>query len=166
MNNWKIVLIGIVSAVTLAAVGPAGAAEVVYDGAGFVRGQESGIESFSVSGPGTLTVQLSNVAWPVSLSSLNAVVSTTSGLLGPEMGEGTQSFRLTAGGEIFAQWFGTAQGPLDAGVYAMKIEFQPSGMPVPLPTSIALLVSGLALLGWQRRRRNEEPLMSGQLISS
>jgi hypothetical protein len=147
----------------LAAVGSASAAEVMYDGAGFVRGQQSGVESFSVSGPGTLTVQLSNVAWPVSLASVNAVISTASGLLGPEMGEGTESFQLTTGGEVFAQWFGTAQGPLDVGVYGLKIEFQPGGaLPVPLPTSIDLLACGLALLIWQRRHREEFGLPKAQ----
>jgi hypothetical protein len=118
------------------------------------------MESFDISGPGTLTVELSNEAWPAQLGSLNAVVSTAGGLLGPEMTAGTESFQLT-GGEVFAQWFGTAQGPLDVGVYGLKIEFQPSGvLPVPLPTSIALLASGLVLLIWQRRHRKEFRLPS------
>jgi hypothetical protein len=164
MNIRKMVMMGMIGAGALAA-GSAGAAEVVYDGAGFIRGQQAGMESFNLSGPGTLTVQLSNVAWPVSLGSLNAIISSASGLLGPEMGAGIETFQVSGAGEIFAQWFGTAQGPLNVGVYAMKIDFQPSGvMPVPLPTSIGLLVSGLALLGWQRRRRSE-PLMQEQLSS-
>jgi hypothetical protein len=49
-------------------------------------------------------------------------------------------------------------------VYALKIEFTPNALAVPLPTSIGLLVSGLALLGWQRRRR-DEPLVQEQLTS-
>jgi hypothetical protein len=149
-------MMGMFGAGALAA-GSAGA-EMMYDGAGFIRGQQSGMESFSVSGPGTLTVTLANIDWPQQLASLNATIGTASGLLGKEMGAGTQSFQVTTAGEIFAQWFGTAQGPLDVGLYTVKIDFQPSGvMPVPLPTSIGLLVSGLALLGWQRRRRNEPP---------
>src|ERR1700686_4375470 len=165
MNIRKMVMMGMFGAGTLAAVGSAGASEVIYDGAGFIRGQQAGMESFNISGPGTLTVELTNVAWPVTLGSLNAVISSAAGLLGPEMGSGTESFQVTGGGEIFAQWFGTAQGPLDVGVYALKIDFQPSGvMPVPLPTSIALLASGLALLGWQRRRR-DEPSHQQQLAS-
>jgi hypothetical protein len=164
MNIRQMVMMGMFGAGALAA-GSAGAAQVIYDGAGFIRGQQAGMESFNVSGPGTLTVQLSNVAWPVPLGSLNAIISSASGLLGPEMGVGTNTFQVTGAGEIFAQWFGTAQGPLDVGVYALNIEFQPSGvMPVPLPTSIGLLVSGLALLGWQRRRR-DEPVAQAQLTS-
>lgn len=140
----------------LLAAGSAGASEVLYDSVGFIQGQQSGMESFNVSGPGTLTVELTNIAWPVSLGSLNATISSPQfGLLGPEMGAGTQTFQLTGGGEIFAQWFGNAQGPLDTGVYAMKIEFTPSVAAVPLPTSLALLISGLGLLAWQLRRRGQ-----------
>ncbi len=155
MKMWKMLFIGLCGAGSLAA-GSANASEVLYDGIAFIEGQQSGMESFNVSGPGTLTVDLSNIAWPVSLGSLNAVISSANGLLGPEMSEGTQSFQVTRGEQIFAQWFGTAQGPLDVGVYGLKIEFQPSGvLPVPLPTSIALLASGLGLLIWQRRHRKE-----------
>lgn len=159
MKIWKILFIGLCGVASLAA-GSAGASEVIYDSTGFIRGQQSGMESFDISGPGTLTVELSNEAWPTQLGSLNAVLSTAGGLLGPEMTAGTESFQLT-GGEVFAQWFGTAQGPLDVGVYGLKIEFQPSGvLPVPLPTSIALLASGLVLLIWQRRHRKEFRLPS------
>jgi hypothetical protein len=153
--SFRKFLIGMCGVSVLAA-GPAGlalASEVIYDSSGFIRGQQSGLESFSLSGPGTLTVTLANVNWPQQLASLNLVVSSASGLLGPEMGAGTESYQVTEGGEIFAQWFGTAQGPLDTGTYTVDIAFQPNASLVPLPTSIALLASGLAVIGWHRRRR-------------
>ena len=162
MNIRKAVMMGMFGAGALAA-GSAGAA-VIYDGANLIVGQQAGMESFNVSGPGTLTVELTNVPWPMALSSLNATISSPQfGLLGAEMGAGTESFQVT-GGEIFAQWFGNAQGPLDTGVYGLKIEFSPNGIAVPLPTSIALLISGLALLGWQRRHC-DQPLLQEQLTS-
>jgi hypothetical protein len=125
---------------------------VLYDGTGFVVGTQSFVQSFDLSSPGTLTVTLTNVAWPDQLASLNMLLGSASGAIGPEMGAGTSSFSVTAG-DVFAQWFGTAQGPLDAGVFSMKIDFTPAGQAaVPLPASLALLVSGLALLAWYRRR--------------
>ena len=127
------------------------AGEVLYDGTGFMVGQQTFTDSFVLPGPGTLTITLSDVAWPDLLASLDLVVGTAQGLLGPEMGVGTQSFQVS-GGDVFAQWFGTAQGPLDAGAYGLKIEFAPSATPVPLPSSVVLLLSGLLLLGWRRHK--------------
>ena len=136
----------------LAGMRPAAAAEVLYDGAGFVQGQQSFVQSFNITGPGTLTITMSNIAWPAPLASLNVVLGTAGGLMGPEMGVGSETFNVNSG-VIFAQWFGTAQGPLDIGVYSMKIVFQPNGTVVPLPAPILLLASGLLLLAlWQRRR--------------
>lgn len=130
---------------------PAAASEVLYDNSGFLKGQQSFVQSFNITGPGTLTVSLTNVDWPQQLSSLNMVLSSGSGsLLGPEMGAGTDSFHIDSG-LVFAQWFGTAQGPLDTGVYSLKVLFVPNALPVPLPASIGLLLSGLVLLIWQRR---------------
>jgi hypothetical protein len=160
MKVRNILSAGIALVATIAGIGSADAAQVLYDGSGFVQGQQSFVQTFNISGPGTLTVTLSNVAWPEQLASLNMVLGTTSGLMGPEMGAGTETFDVTSG-RVFAQWFGVAQGPLNVGVYSMNIMFQPSGVtPVPLPASFALLASGLALLGWQRRHRNEFQLPS------
>jgi hypothetical protein len=131
--------------------GRTNASEVLYDGTGFLTGQESFVQSFNITGPGTLTVSLSNVNWPAQLANLDMVLSSTGGsLLGPEMGAGTDSFHVDSG-MIFAQWFGTAQGPLNTGVYSLKVQFQTGATPVPLPATILLLLSGLGLLAWQRR---------------
>lgn len=133
----------------------ANADTVLYDGSGFMRGTQAFSDTFNLTAPGTLTVTLSNVAWPQQLASLNFLLSSDNGMMGPEMGAGTYSYNIAAGGNVFAQWFGTAQGPLNAGVYSLKIEFQPlGGTTVPLPTSVVLLLSGLALLLWQRRAPN------------
>jgi hypothetical protein len=123
-----------------------------------MRGTQSFSDTFNLTAPGTLTVTLTNVAWPQPLASLNFLLSTDHGMMGPEMGAGTYSFNIVAGGNVFAQWFGTAQGPLNAGVYGLKIEFEPlGGTAVPLPTSVVLLLSALALLLWQGRRMQVTP---------
>lgn len=150
----------------VAAAGTAGASTILLDESGFLQGQESFTKSFDITGPGVLTVTMSNISWPEKLSSLNFLLSAASGLLGPSMGEGSQQFEIT-GGRIYAQWFGQAQGPLNVGVYGMKIEFTPNAAAVPLPTSLALLMSGLGLLVWQRRQSaRRDPLDSEMLISA
>ena len=132
------------------------AGEVIYDGSGFLRGTQSFADSFSVPTSGRLTVTLGNIAFPQKLANLDLLMTSASGLLGPEMvGSGTAMFDVTAG-NVMAQWFGTAQGPLNTGMYSLHIDFQ-AGSPVPLPTSIALFLSGLGLLFWQRRTRNDAP---------
>ena len=126
---------------------------VLYDGMGFMTGTQSFTDSFNLPTAGVVTVTLTDVAWPDQLASLNFLLASSSGPSGPEMGAGTEAFNVKAG-DFFAQWFGTAQGPLDAGVFALKISYLPAGAtPVPLPTSLALLLSGLGLMIWQRRSR-------------
>lgn len=151
MNIRNFICTGIFVVAAFTAAGRATAAQVLYDNSGFVTGQQSFVQSFDISAPGTLTVTLGNVAWPEQLASLNMLVSSSSGLMGPEMGSGTDTFHIMKAGMVYTQWFGLAQGPLDIGVYSMKVQFQPNV--VPLPASLALLASGLMLLAWQRRQR-------------
>ncbi len=134
------------------------ASQVIYDGVGFLVGTQSFEDTFSLSGPGTLSVTLTDFDWPSPLSSLDMVVSTAQGALGPESGAGTVNYQISNPSTVSAQWFGTAAGPLDTGLVGLEVQFTPSATTVPLPTSIVLLLSGLAFLVWQRRMR---PAASG-----
>ena len=129
---------------------------VLYDASSFVEGQQSFTQSFNVSGPGTLTVSITDIAWLDIVADLNCFLSTASGLINPAANgngysSGSESFNVGSG-PIYAHWFGSAQGIYDLGVIGVKITFQPAGIPVPLPASLVLLLSGLGVLfGWQRR---------------
>jgi hypothetical protein len=133
-------------------LGSASAGTVMYDSAGFIQGQQSFVEAFNITSPGTLTISLSSVSWLDPVTDLNAFVSTSSGVIGSTMGPGTESTNV-APGTIYVHWFGDASGAYDLGVYGLKVTFQPTASPVPLPTSVLLLLSGFAfLLIWMRRR--------------
>jgi hypothetical protein len=129
---------------------------VLYDSASFLQGQQSFVQSFNITTPGTLTVTLSQIPWLDTVSNLTGFVSTSAGVMGNSFSGGSESFDVTAG-TVYAHWFGSAQGMYDIGVLGVKIMFQPSGVtPVPLPSPVILLLGGVALLlGWQEfgRRR-------------
>ena len=142
----------------LGGIGKAVASQVLYNGIGMITGQQTVTDSFSVSGPGTLTVSLQDMSFPNPLASLNLLVGSTQSLLGPETGAGTASFKISGAEQIYVQALATAEGPLDSGVYGLDVMFAPTA-PVPLATSITFLVSGLMLFAWQRRQRRS-PVMS------
>ena len=125
---------------------------VLYDAGSFVEGQQSFTQSFNIGGPGTLTVSITDIPWLDIVSDLNCFLSTASGLINPAANAGgSESFNVGSG-PIYAHWFGNAVGVYDLGVIGVKITFQPAGIPVPLPASLVLLLSGLGVLfGWQRR---------------
>jgi hypothetical protein len=132
---------------------------VLYDAGSFVEGQQSFTQSFNISGPGTLTVSMTDIPWLDIVSDLNCFLSTASGLINPAANgsSGSESFSVGSG-PIYAHWFGSAQGVYDLGVIGVKITFQPAGIPVPLPASLLLLLSGLGVLfGWQRRPMQPAP---------
>lgn len=126
----------------------------VYDGISLISGQQSFTDSFSVAGPGTLTMSLTSVPWLDVVSNLSGFLSSSSGQIGTTInGAGTESFDLVAG-TYYAHWFGDAHGTYNLGVVGLKIDFQPnSATPVPLSKSLVFLLSGLGLLfGWQSRK--------------
>jgi len=129
------------------------ATTVLYDGVGFIQGQQSFTQSFNITSAGTLTVSLSQIPWLDTIADLNCFLSTTTGVLGKSMSTGIESMNVGPG-TTYVHWFGDANGSYDLGVYAMKITFQPGTVqPVALPGSLILFISGLGvLLGWQRKQ--------------
>lgn len=108
-----------------------------------ISGTESTVDSFTVPSAGTVTVQLSDLPWPLALSSLSFMATSGNQVLSSwsTLTSGVESFQVTPG-TYFAHVTGTAGGALDLGLYSMTLTFQPAGT-VPLPGSAWLLVIGL-----------------------
>jgi hypothetical protein len=135
------------AAVLLAAgLAPSARADtVLYGNAGFIEGSQSFVQSLDITQAGTLTISLSNVPWLDTISDLSFVVTTASKTVGGWETGGTESVQV-APGTVYAHWFGDADGKYGVGAFSVKITFQPGTVSaVPLPGSLALLLSGLGL---------------------
>ena len=114
--------------------------------------------TFTLSGPGTLSVNLKDLSWPtssltdLSFSAFN--VGNPMTLIGQFDGAGTASYNITGGGTIFAYVTGEATnagtGPAyGVGLFTLDINFMPA---VPLPPSLGLLLMALAGFALLQRR--------------
>jgi len=139
---------------------PAGANTVSMLDTSYTVGPSAGpqINSLLLTGPGTLTVDLANIPWPLPLADIRFELVTSAGaVLGSMTGFGEQSFAVSGAGTLFALSCG-ATTPLPGltfgyGSYGLDIRFTPSpASAVPLPQTALLLASGLALAGTVRRR--------------
>jgi hypothetical protein len=151
---------GIATALLCGAVAlNAQAATVLLADSTMVTGSESASFSFYAPGPGTVSAQISNLDWPVALSSLSFVASTPNQVLAswsdpasqPTQGPALVSFQVGGQGTYYADIMATAGGPLDLGVYSFALNFTPEGSTVPLPAAGWLLLTGI--LGFIALRR-------------
>jgi len=126
-------------------LGVAHADTVLLNEAGFIKGQQSFVQSFDITTPGTLTITLTDIPWLDTLSGLSGFVSSSSGVMGGMFTDGKEIMNVNPG-MLYAHWFGDANGAYGVGVYGIKVSFQPNGTVVPLPGTLVLLLSALALL--------------------
>lgn len=118
------------------------------------------INALNLSGPGTLTVTLSDIAWPQPLAGVMfEVTSATGAVLATDSVLGTETFSISGAGTYYALSYGIAPAAKGAlagfGTYGLSLSFLADGSPpstVPLPPSLVLLASALGLLGASRGR--------------
>jgi len=141
------------------------ASTVLVSDTTLVTGSESQVFSFNAPGPGTVSVQLTNLDWPQALSSLSFVATTANNVLSSwsnsasAPGPQDLTFQIRGPGTYFADVMATAGGPLDLGLYSLSLSFTPAGSAVvPVPSSGGLLLVGSAaligLLRWARAKRD------------
>jgi hypothetical protein len=122
---------------------PAQAESVVLAETGLIVGGQTADFSMDLPGPGTVSIELTDLGWAMPLSSLTFSITTANSVLDSMSGPGNSTFNVSSGGAYFAHVGAQAQGALDLGVYSLDVLFNPQGSMVALPASIWLLLGGL-----------------------
>lgn len=131
------------------AAGAARADTIVLQQSALIGGTQTSVAAFAAPGAGTLTVTLTDLAWPTRLTTLTFALSTATSVLGTMNGAGTQSFTVGGAANLFAHVYGVTSTPLDLGLYSLSVNFTP----VPLPSAAVLLLAGMGLFAAARDRR-------------
>jgi hypothetical protein len=115
-----------------------------------VSGSYSGVETFSVTRAGLLTIRLENISWPEKLAQLNCAIYSQSGFMHSLTDSAELRFEIAGAGTYFANISAGAAGLLKLGLFSFKVSFEPSAPTVPVPAAIWLFASALALFGLRR----------------
>jgi hypothetical protein len=115
-----------------------------------VSGSNSSLYSMNVSGPGVLTVQLENIAWPERLSHLDCSIYSNNGFLQALQDTAQWQFEVTGPASFYASIIAGAGGQLNLGLFSIKVTFQSAAAVVPVPAAVWLLGSVLGLFGVRR----------------
>lgn len=113
-----------------------------------IKGTDAFLLPFEVSGPGTVSVTLTDLGWPGSFSTLSFAALSSTTLLAQLTAPGTLTFQLTGAGKYFAAVYGVADPAFGVGLYSLNLSYAP----VPLPAAPLLFVSGLALFALRRKK--------------
>jgi len=105
---------------------------------------------------GTVSVTLTDLAWPGLMSSLSFAASTSTSWLAQLDAPGSTSFAIAGAGTYFATVYGVADPNFSSGLYSLNLSYAP----VPLPAAAWLLASGLALL--TRKRTGKETVINAR----
>jgi hypothetical protein len=145
---------------TIAFEGQAHAGQILAD-TGVFSGESTAQYSMTVSGAGTLSVNLIDYAWTSPLADLTLEIASPTQILGQLKGAGEETVSLSGAGTYYAYVTGMGTGRYDIGAYGLKANFQllSSPTPVPLPGSISLLLGGVLVMMWSMRR-NARPCHS------
>ena len=146
-------------------VQPARADQILTQETVLFSGTDAQTVSLGDPGAGTITIVLTDLAWPTKLASLSFSLSSESTVLMP-VTAGSNTFSVTGAGALYAHISGVAEslgipGLPSFGLFSLQIDFSPPAPPVPLPESLWLLLSALGgLLGIQVLRGSTAQLVT------
>jgi hypothetical protein len=134
--------------------GQARADTVLLAESGLITGSQWSDLSFNAPGPGTITVQLTDLNWPNKLSAVDFSATSADSVLGSLNKAGQFSFTVSSAGAYWGHLMGHAQGLLNIGAYSLRLTFQPTATTVPLPAGLWMLLGGLTVFGLAVRPRS------------
>lgn len=106
-------------------------------------------ETLTLTSAGTLTMTVTDLAWPQALAALSfAITDSTHALLTADAA-GSLIYQVTSPMTLFANVFATPNAASNAGLYHLSVSFAPV---VPLPAAVWLLFSGLFGVGFTCRK--------------
>jgi len=156
------------------AVSPASRASTLPGGQG-VLGSLTITDSLQISGPGFLSVKVTDLGVPLTigdrLSSLSFSIDNGKSPLALHENSGEVVLGINAAGLYTVCINAVAGGRFNIGVLSWQVVFTPSATPVPLPAGVWLLLAGVgAAIGLQRRRgmlrsRGDESFTGPGLVS-
>jgi hypothetical protein len=120
---------------------------------GLISGRQSIATPIVIPVAGTLTITLSDLAWPEALQSLSFSLTDTHSVLAQLVSPGVLTVDISTPGQYFGFVYGAAQGALNLGLYSVSLSLTPSVPQVPVPAAAWLLLSGCGALFSFRRRR-------------
>ncbi len=155
--NWNGVLLACLAFFALTDTSRADA--VLVDASQMLTGTQSVVVPITVTGAGTVTATLTDLAWTERFASLSFAVATVSGVLQRLDGPGVLTFEARGPGQYFVHVFGRASGVFNLGLFGLNVYYKDNAPAVPLPAAGWLLLGGLAALrAGTRRRRGISPV--------
>ena len=157
-GRMKWTMLAALAAWGLVFVGAAQAALVPYQKVAFIKDTDYFSEAFTIDTAGTYQATLTDFNFPSDFGQVALDVTTAVATEGSLIGPGSFVFDAEPG-TYYASVYGVGGGALNLGLLGVQVEATSTAItssPVPLPASLVLLLSGLAVLGPLERRRRAD----------
>ncbi|HVL00514.1 MAG TPA: hypothetical protein VM553_11920 [Dongiaceae bacterium] len=128
----------------------------VFEDVRFVAGNDGSVNKLGKLQSGTYQLSLTDFEFPAAFSELKVAVTTATQLVSVlSLGDAnsiSQLIQLAANESYYLSVFASTSSPSVYGLYGVQLA-QYSSVPVPVPASALLLLSGLMCMGFSAQRK-------------